>query len=206
MAPSSKKLSRIPTGCDRLSTSCHIAASPASVSLRGATYSLPACTSPCGSGSPFRSTFPLAVSGIRSTSTKYDGTMYSGRAFFKYERSSEASNTPPLTTYAHRYASPRSSFRAITTASFTSACCSKRCTTSPVSIRYPRIFTCSSIRPMYSRFPSGSHLARSPVRYIRSPGSNGLSTNVSAVSSGRFKYPRARPSPAMHSSPGTPIG
>ena len=41
--------------------------------------------------------------------------------------------------------------------------------TSPGSIRNPRILTWSSARPRYSSCPSGVHRARSPVRYIRSP-------------------------------------
>ena len=53
-------------------------------------------------------------------------------------------------------------------------------------------------------FPSGSHLARSPERYIL-PSPNGFLTNFSAVSSGLLKYSLAKPIPAMHSSPGTPI-
>ena len=42
----------------------------------------------------------------------------------------------------------------------------------------------------------------------RSPGSsaNGFGTNRPAVSSGRFKYPCARPSPPIRSSPAAPIG
>src|SRR6476646_12170253 len=56
--------------------------------------------------------------------------------------------------------------------------------------------------------PSGSHRAKSPVRYIRAPGSfaNGSGTNRSAVSSGRFRYPRAAPAPPTYNSPTTPTG
>ena len=51
------------------------------------------------------------------------------------------------------------------------------------------------------------HLARSPVRYIRSPPApNGHATNRSAVSPARPRYPRASPAPAMYSSPATPAG
>ena len=75
---------------------------------------------------------------------------------------------------------------------------------SPSSILNPLIFTCSSIRPRYSIFPSGNHLARSPERYIL-PSPNGFFTNFSAVNSGLLRYPRANPSPAMHNSPGIPI-
>ena len=52
--------------------------------------------------------------------------------------------------------------------------------------------------------PSGSHRARSPVRYINLSGRNGLGTNLRAVSSASFRYPRARPTPLMHNSPGHP--
>src|SRR5579872_3284144 len=56
-------------------------------------------------------------------------------------------------------------------------------------------------------FPSGSHLPRSPVRYIRVPSpTNGSATNRSAVNPGRFMYPRATPAPPMYNSPLTPTG
>src|SRR5579875_1188079 len=56
--------------------------------------------------------------------------------------------------------------------------------------------------------PSGSQRPRSPVRYSRAPGSppNASGTNFSAVSSGRFRYPRPTPAPPMYSSPATPTG
>ena len=44
---------------------------------------------------------------------------------------------------------------------------------SPSSMRKPRIFTWSSMRPRYSRSPSASRRARSPVRYSRAPGLGG---------------------------------
>src|ERR1700722_19257527 len=57
------------------------------------------------------------------------------------------------------------------------------------SMRYPRILTWKSLRPRYSIMPSAVHRPRSPVLYMRAPGSaeNGLATNRSAVRSGRFK-------------------
>src|SRR6185295_4923475 len=75
-------------------------------------------------------------------------------------------------------------------------------------MRYPRSFTCSSIRPTNSSVPSANHRTRSPVRYNRSPPDalNGSAMNFCAVSPPRFTYPRARPAPPMYSSPTTPIG
>ena len=59
--------------------------------------------------------------------------------------------------------------------------------TSPSSTRLPRILTWPSRRPRYSRLPSASQRARSPVRYIRSPARNGSATNPRAVRSGRSR-------------------
>src|SRR5579863_3798931 len=78
---------------------------------------------------------------------------------------------------------------------------------SPSSIRYPRIFTCSSFRPRYSTFPSRPHPTTSPLRYIPPPTSpNVLGTNFSAVTPPSFKYPRPNPAPPIYSSPVTPTG
>ena len=49
-------------------------------------------------------------------------------------------------------------------------CSRSTASTSPGSIRNPRTLTCSSARPTNTSCPSAVHLARSPVRYIRSPG------------------------------------
>ena len=49
-------------------------------------------------------------------------------------------------------------------------CRSRTASISPSSIRWPRIFTCWSIRPRYSMSPQGSHRARSPERYSRATG------------------------------------
>ncbi len=75
---------------------------------------------------------------------------------------------------------------------------------SPSSILKPRIFTCWSILPKYSIFPSGSHRAKSPERYSF-PCPKGLSINFCFVRFSLFKYPFAIPIPDIHSSPGTPI-
>ena len=97
--------------------------------------------------------------------------------------------------------------RTTTAASFTAGWRSSADSTSAVSTRKPRTFTCVSTRPRNSSVPSASQRAKSPVRYSRAPGSpNGSGTKRSAVSSGRFQYPRPRPSPAAYSSPGVPTG
>ncbi len=70
----------------------------------------------------------------------------------------------------------------------TPACRSSTASISPGSIRNPRSFTCASARPKNSSTPSGRHRARSPVRYIREPGTPcGSATNRSAVSPERFR-------------------
>ena len=74
-------------------------------------------------------------------------------------------------------------------------------------MRYPRILTCSSARPMYSSSPSAFQRTKSPVRYIRAPGApNGHATNRVALKSGRPRYPAAKPPPATYNSPTTPTG
>src|SRR6202035_2279417 len=94
----------------------------------------------------------------------------------------------------------------VTAASLTPACCSRTASISPNSTRNPRIFTCSSTRPMHSSPPSPPPLTRSPVRYSRSPPSslNPLGTNRSAVSPACFQYPRATPAPPTYNSPAIP--
>ncbi len=64
------------------------------------------------------------------------------------------------------------------------------------------------MRPRYSSSPSSSHRTRSPVLYMRAPGSapNGSGTKRSAVSPSSPWYPRATPTPATYSSPATPTG
>src|SRR5574344_21645 len=83
---------------------------------------------------------------------------------------------------------------------------------SPSSTRNPRIFTCPSMRPKYSKTPSLFQLTKSPVWYMctlrphLSERMNGQSTNTSFVFSGRRQYPRPTCMPAKHSSPATPLG
>src|SRR5208337_4437433 len=82
--------------------------------------------------------------------------------------------------------------------------------TSPSSMRYPRILTCSSARPRYRSCPSAPQHTRSPVRYIRVPGApappNGHATNRDPVKPARRQYPQPTPAPATYNSPTTPAG
>src|SRR5215208_4022918 len=79
--------------------------------------------------------------------------------------------------------------------------------TSPSSMRYPRILTCSSARPRYCSCPSAAQRTRSPVRYIRAPGPpNGHATNRDPVNPARRQYPHPTPVPATYNSPTTPAG
>src|ERR1700757_2743199 len=74
-------------------------------------------------------------------------------------------------------------------------------------MRYPRILTCSSARPRYTSCPSAAQHTRSPVRYIRAPGSpNGHATNRDAVNPARRTYPTPTNRPATYNSPTTPAG
>nr|WP_308209926.1 hypothetical protein [Actinomadura madurae] len=164
-------------------------------------------TSASGAGSAARSSLPLTVRGSASSATSADGTMYSGSAFASASR--RAARPPPRMGRSSRPASrhpggppgrrPRPARRPA----------ARRARPAPrrASIRKPRILTWSSVRPRYSIDPSRARRARSPVRYMRDPGSpNGSATNRSAVRSGRPTYPRASCSPARYSSPGTPGG
>src|ERR1700738_4726902 len=74
-------------------------------------------------------------------------------------------------------------------------------------MRYPRILTCSSARPKYCSCPSAPQHTRSPVRYIRAPGSpNGHAINRDAGKAARRQYPTPTPRPARYNSPTTPVG
>ena len=135
--------------------------------------------------------------------------MYPGSTRPAAARSTAGSSTAPAagTTYPASRRSPGRSSRTATAAAATPGWPASTASTSPSSIRNPRIFTWSSARPRYSSWPSAVHRARSPVRYIRSPGPpNGHATNRSPVSPGRPRYPRASPAPATYSSPATPGG
>ena len=82
---------------------------------------------------------------------------------------------------------PGRSSRSTTAARSTPGWRASAASTSAGSMRKPRSFTCSSARPRKSRSPSGRQATRSPVRYMRAPGSGvyGSATNRSAVRSGR---------------------
>ncbi len=91
----------------------------------------------------------------------------------------------PVTYPTSRF-TPGVSSRTTTAAAPTPATAASADSTSPGSIRKPRIFTWSSARPRYSISPSARSRARSPVRYIRDPGAPyGSATNRSAVSANR---------------------
>src|SRR5215475_2078858 len=145
--PNSKNPSFLPTSFTP-STVFHTSANPRSTSPLGSSYPL-SPPSHSTSGSFRRSSFPCAVNSIRSTTTTLAGTMYSGSFLFTYSLSSPPV-TPPLTsTYPTNLFSPLTSFTN-TALCFTSSCSASAASTSPTSIRYPLIFTCSSTRPVYS--------------------------------------------------------
>ena len=199
--PSSKKLSFVPT-FSKFSISQNDAHIFFSVSVFGSTYSLVILASI--SGSARLSSLPFLVTGIASICIMYAGTMYSGSSAIRLSLMYDGVISSSLVKYAYSALSPVLSVLAMTALSFIFSSSRMRLSISPGSIRNPLIFTCSSIRPRYSIFPSESHIARSPVRYIF-PSPNGESTNFSAVCSGLFRYPLANPAPVIHSSPGTPI-
>ena len=204
--PRSKKLSSTPTRstprtCPNTS---HRARSRAVAGARP-----PPAAAYSGAGSARRSSFPLGDSGSASSITTAAGTIYPGSTRPAAARNPAGSSTAPAagTTYPASRRSPGRSSRTATAACTTPGSPASTASTSPSSIRNPRIFTWSSVRPRYSSWPSAVHRTRSPVRYIRCPAPpNGHATNRSAVSPGRPRYPRASPAPARYSSPATPGG
>src|ERR1700682_164518 len=109
-----------------------------------------------------------------------------------------------------RRLSPGRSSRAITTACTTPSQPASAAWTSPNSMRYPRILTCSSTRPTYTNWPSTPHRTKSPVRYIRVPRApdppNGHATHRDPVNPALRQYPHPTPAPATYNSPTTPGG
>src|ERR1700757_1714144 len=106
-----------------------------------------------------------------------------------------------------RRLSPGRSSRAITTACSTPSSPKSAAWTSPSSMRYPRILTCSSARPRYSSCPSAPQHTKSPVRYIRAPTPpNGHATNRDPVNPPRPTSPPPPPVPATYNPPTTPAG
>src|SRR5277367_2295031 len=131
--------------------------------------------------------------------------MYAGSRAASAARSAAGSAVP--VTYPTRRLSAGWSSRAITTACATPSSPANAVWTSPSSMRYPRILTCSSARPRYRSCPSAPHHTRSPVRYMRAAGPpNGHATNRDAVNPARPRYPDATPAPATYNSPTTPGG
>ena len=91
------------------------------------------------------SSLPLTVNGNASMTTTAAGTMYAGNRSASAVRTAAGSAVP--VTYPTRRLSPGRSSRAITTACSTPSNPANAACTSPSSMRYPRILTCSSARP-----------------------------------------------------------
>src|SRR6201997_2325102 len=173
-----------------------------STELPGARYSPPVYS---GAGNARLSSLPLTVNGNASTTITADGTIYAGKRSANAARIS-AESAPPV-TYPTNRLSPGRSSRAITTACSTPSTPANAAHTSPSSMRYPRILTCSSARPKYRSCPSPPQHTRSPVRYIRAPGApNGHATNRDPVNPSRRQYPTPTQGPAAYNSPTTPAG
>src|ERR1700739_2195603 len=95
----------------------------------------------------------------------------------------------------------------MTTAYATRGWAASTASISPSSMRYPRILTCSSVRPRYCSCPSAPQRTRSPVRYISAPAApTGHATNRDPVNPARRQYPTPTPRPATYNSPTTPTG
>jgi len=111
-----------------------------------------------------RSTLPLGVSGSASISTNADGTCNRQLARQVFSQlAGIGSRLPPGTKYATKRVCPAPSPLTVTAHSARRNAPKNRLD-SPNSTRNPRIFTCSSLRPRNSMFPSGRYRARSPVR------------------------------------------
>ncbi len=207
-----KSSSTVTDGTPR--TSAKIPQSTSSCGVRGALPSL-ACHT-LGAGRARWSSLPVTVSGRASTATTADGTMYSGSCppvSAAGSTPSTASRATPArgTTYPTSRRSPGRSSRTTAAACAMSGWARRAASTSTSSIRKPRTFTWVSTRPANSSRPSGAQRARSPVRYMRSPGAAycaayGSATKRCAVRPARCAYPRASPVPATYSSPTTPGG
>src|SRR2546421_1905664 len=191
--PRSKKLSSTPKSV-RSRTAEKTPITVSSAGVRGATRRARGAAARSGAGSALRASLPFAVRGRASRRTKWVGTMYSGQAPRTSARSwsirspGRSAGTSAAgrwaTKYATRCLSPASS-RATTTTSLTAGCRLMAASISPGSIRKPRILTWWSIPPNHSSRPPGSQRARSPLRYKRALGANGLGTKRSRVSSSR---------------------
>src|ERR1700758_5161236 len=174
-----------------------------SVRLVGARYRSTSWYS--GAGRARVSSLPLTVNGSASITTTAAGIMYSGSRWASAARTPAGSAVP--VTYPTRRLSPGRSSRAITTACSTPSNPANAARTSPSSMRYPRILTCSSARSRYRSCPSAPQHTKSPLRYIRAPGPpNGHATNRDPVNPARPTYPTPTPAPATYNSPTTPVG
>ena len=216
MPPSSKKLaSTLTAAASTPSTAANASRAAASSAVRGATTAAASDASARdGAGSRRRSILPLLVRGHASTPTTTDGSMYAGSADrappsdgTRSNGRASANGDPPSSTGAPSpstvtalagltYATSAGSAappsaRSSTTASSTRGCARSACSTSPSSSRWPRSFTCESMRPPNSSSPSAYQRTRSPVRYATprrpddSAAGHGWATKRSAVSSGR---------------------
>ncbi len=183
--PSPKNESSTPTE-SRPSTSANRSASCRSRSDRGARPAV-ARAPKSGAGSARRSSLPAGPSGSASSTITADGTMYDARNVPTKSVTSAGSSAAPGsgTTYpTSRLVGPDPS--TVTTARATPGDRRSADSISPSSMRNPRIFTWKSVRPRYSSWPEPFQRTRSPVRYMRLPGSpNGLATNRSPVVPGR---------------------
>mmetsp|Transcript_77372 Transcript_77372/g.244472 ORF Transcript_77372/g.244472 Transcript_77372/m.244472 type:complete len:221 (+) Transcript_77372:1360-2022(+) len=151
-----------------------------------------------GLGSAFLLILPLGRRGRSSSPSKWWGTMYATKRALQWSLSVAGTAG---TTYATSWSS-----YTVTTTALTSGCEPTAASTSPSSMRAPRTFTIESLRPTTFRFPSGVHLPRSPVRAVRAPPrASKEGKKVSAVFSGSWRYPLARPGPETLISP-TPPG
>lgn len=179
------------------SSAANACATAISVSLSGARPEVLPVSS--GSGSALRSSLPLALSGSALICSSTTGTICGGNCALSESSSASRSSGKPdsETTYPTSWrASPpvaaaRLKTQACATAWATSGSDSIARSISPSSMRWPRIFSWSSLRPRYSTAPMSSQRATSPVRYIRSPGANGSAIKRLAVRSGRPRYPCA---------------
>ncbi|BDU08626.1 hypothetical protein FMUBM48_48890 [Nocardia cyriacigeorgica] len=139
LPPRSKKSSSTPTR-GRSSTSANTAATVSCTGVTGARKAR-ACTA--GAGSARRSSLPLTVSGIHSSRTTAEGTMYAGSSSAAPSRtwSRFGAVSGSDTTYATIRWSPGWSSRTMTAAWAIPGWASTADSISPSSMRKPRTFT-----------------------------------------------------------------
>ena len=190
--PRPKKESSTPI-LPRPSTSAKRSARTASVAVAGARVaSVVPVTVKSGAGRLRRSSFPLTVSGSDSRTTIAVGTMYSASS--AATKSVTVAESTVLPVSATTYPTIRGDAPSVRTSATEAATPGQRsiaASISPSSMRKPRTFTWKSLRPTYSNCPASFHLARSPLRYIRSPElPNGSGRNRTEVNAGFPRYPR----------------